>query len=150
MGERRRDTWWTSVEFWRGVCEVAVLYGYHPSFAHDINTVAASFPRGSLVGLIDSVNGCSSIIEGDKIRARRRLSVGGEWDPGDVMASTFDLLEYFYYGFSFLDPGTFLGGRCCLGKPLGYAAFAETRRLTQQQVHLQQPVNIDGKLPVRI
>lgn len=43
MSEER---WWSNLEFWRGVCEVAVLYGYHPTFAHDINVVASSFPRG--------------------------------------------------------------------------------------------------------
>lgn len=45
-GEMSEDRWWSNVEFWRGVCEVAVLYGYHPTFAHDINVVATSFPRG--------------------------------------------------------------------------------------------------------
>lgn len=43
MGEER---WWSNVDFWRGVSEVAVLYGYHPTFAHDMNIVATSFPRG--------------------------------------------------------------------------------------------------------
>lgn len=43
MSEER---WWSNVDFWRGVCEVAVLYGYHPTYSLDISVVASGFPRG--------------------------------------------------------------------------------------------------------
>lgn len=130
MGER----WWTNVDFWNGICEVAVLYGYHPTFAHDINVISTSFPRGWCrywESLREGPNWTDFINKSDSrsihrlqrsgiiISALIRLRNGQEqckkritsrFNRGGVcgvMTSTFDLLEYFYFNFNFLDPGTF-------------------------------------------